>query len=238
MFRGGATFLALALAASSALAEQATVAVAANFLTTAEDLARHYEYATGHEIVLAHGSTGRLYAQIVNGAPFDIFLAADAQRPEELEAAGLTAGRVTYALGQLVLVSRDPVGGDLGAALAARRVALADPGVAPYGAAALEVLDAAGNPETETVRGDSVGQVAALFTTGNVGLAFLALSQVPLLGEGVHVRDLEGLYTPIRQDAVLLKAGAGNPAAAGFFAYLAGDDAALTIRAAGYGVPE
>lgn len=242
MLRGLVASLALFFAAAPALAERATVAVAANFLTTAEDLAGLYAYRSGHEIVLAHGSTGRLYAQIVNGAPFDLFLAADAVRPAALEEAGLTSARMIYALGRLVLVSRGSpdAGTDLAALVEGRRVALADPAVAPYGGAAIEALEAAGRaPETlDLVYGDSVGQVAALFSTGNADLAFLAASQVPLLGDGIAVHALEGLYTPIRQDAVLLVRSGGNTAAEGFFAYLAGAEAAGVIRAAGYGVPE
>jgi molybdate transport system substrate-binding protein len=242
MIRGLFTAIALVCAAGSARAENATVAVAANFLTTAETLASDYETDSGNEIVLVNGSTGRLYAQIVNGAPFDVFLAADTVRPEALEDAGLVAARKTYALGKLVLVSRDPADatGDLGAILAGRRIALADPAVAPYGAAAVEVLGAAGLAlaSVDAVYGDSVGQTAALFTTGNAGLAFLAASQVPFLGDGLTTRDLDSLYTPIRQDAVLLAASADNAAAKGFFAYLASNKAAEVIRAAGYGVPE
>ena len=223
-----------------ARADEATVAVAANFLTTAETLAELYEYKTGHVILLAHGSTGRLYAQIRNGAPYDLFLAADAERPGLLDDEGLAADRMTYALGRLVLVSREAAGEDVAAVLAGRRIALADPAVAPYGVAAMEVLKAAGVAANDPglVFGDSVGQTAALFSTGNAEVAFVALSQVPLLGEGTGVHDLEGLYTPIRQDAVLLNRGRDNAAAAGFLAFLAGDEAAATIRAAGYGVPE
>ncbi len=237
MIRAGFLILAATFAAFSALAEEATVAVAANFLTTAETLAAAYEAATGDRIVLAHGSTGRLYAQIVNGAPFDVFLAADAARPAALEEAGRSAARETYALGQLVLVARIPLD-DPAKSMAGRTVALADPAVAPYGAAAAEVLERLGATPGALVYGDSVGQVAALFTTGNAEMAFLAASQLPLLGEDIQTARFEGLYTPIVQDAVLLDRGAENPAARGFFDYLAGPAAAEVIRAAGYGVPE
>ena len=237
MIRGGCSVLAF-LIAFPAWSGEATVAVAANFLTTAEALAEAYKYESGHEIVLAHGSTGRLYAQIVNGAPFDVFLAADAARPEALEEDDRTVERMTYALGRLVLVSREPLGA-LSDALKANRVALADPAVAPYGAAALQVLDAAGvsRSDADLVYGDSVGQVAALFATGNADLAFLAVSQLPALGEGSIVTELDGYHEPIQQDAVLLTEPAENEAAAGFFAFLAGQSAATLIAEAGYGVP-
>lgn len=242
MTRIGAIFLgfSLLLGALPARAGEATVAVAANFLTTAETLAELFEYKTGDQILLAHGSTGRLYAQILNGAPYDLFLSADAERPDLLVAEGVATDRMTYALGQMVLVSRDALGDDLGAALAGRRIALADPAVAPYGVAAMEVLGAAELPPDDPglVFGDSVGQTAALFATGNAEAAFVAQSQVPLLDDGTEVRALEGLYTPIRQDAVLLARGRENTAAAAFFAFLAGDEATAAIRTAGYGVPE
>jgi molybdate transport system substrate-binding protein len=240
MIRRWSATLALCFSAVPALAGEATIAVAANFLSTAEKLAALYEYQSGDVIVLAHGSTGRLYAQIRNGAPYDLFLAADDVRPEALEQAGVAAERAPYALGRLALVSREAVGADLAGALRGRRIAIADPAVAPYGEAALEAIEAIGlaASEVDLVYGDSVGQVAALFATGNVDLALLAQSQVPFLGADISARDLEGLYAPIRQDAVLLTRAADNPAAAGFFAYLLGDESAATIRADGYGVPE
>ncbi len=237
MIRAGFLILAATFAAFSARAEEATVAVAANFLTTAETLAAAYEAATGDRIVLAHGSTGRLYAQIANGAPFDVFLAADAARPAALEEAGRSAARQTYALGQLVLVARTPLD-DPAEAMTGRTVALADPAVAPYGVAAVEVLQRIGATPGALVHGDSVGQVAALFTTGNAEMAFLAASQLPLLGDDIQAARFDGLYAPIVQDAVLLDRGTENAVARGFFDYLAGPAAAEMIRAAGYGVPE
>lgn len=227
------------LLSTPAIAAQATVAVAANFLTTAEQLAERYEAASGHEIILAHGSTGRLYAQIVNGAPFDMFLSADTERPDRLEGEDRVAERRAYAIGRLVLVSRTEVD-DLARELERNRIALADPAVAPFGAAALEVLSSLDlDPQTlDIVSPDSVGQVAAFFETGNVALAFVASSQLPYLSAPVFEVPVEALHTPIRQDAVLLARAVDNEAAKGFFAFLAAPEALRIIADAGYGVPE
>ena len=199
--------------AAPAFAAQATVAVAANFLTTAETLAERYEDASGHDIVLAHGSTGRLYAQILNGAPYDLFLSADAARPERIGPAH---------------------------ELSSRRIAIADPALAPFGAASREVLASLDlDPDAlDIVYADSVGQVAALFETGNADLAFLASGQVDKLREPIHPAAVDALHTPIRQDAVILARADGNAAALGFFEFLGATEALMIIAEAGYGVPE
>lgn len=237
--RGALAALVFALPAA---AGEATVAVAANFLATAERLAAAYGGAAGHEIVLAHGSTGRLYAQIVNGAPFDAYLAADAARPTALDEAGLAVERAPYALGRLVLVARAGVLSGVDA-LAGHTVVLAEPRVAPYGAAAEEALAALGGDGLgfRAVYGDSVGQVAAIFATGNADAAFLSAAQTASLTARVGAVDvfgLEGFYSPIRQEAVLLPRAMGNPAAEGFFGWLFGDEARAIIASDGYGLPE
>ncbi len=237
-----ATYLKLltgaALVAGPAQAADATVAVAANFLTTARALEAAFEAESDYDIRLAHGSTGRLFAQIVTGAPFDLFLAADVARPAELEARGLTSDRRSYALGQLVLVSRSAV--SLPDDLYDQRIAMADPAVAPYGLAAKQALADLEVDETriDPVFGDSVGQVASIFFTGNADLAFLALSQVPNLGEDITVTPMAGRHDPVQQDAVILTRAEGNAAAEGFYAYLASAEARALIAAAGYEVPE
>lgn len=225
--------------AGPGVAAQATVAVAANFLTTAEHLAQRYEERSGHDIVLAHGSSGRLYAQIVNGAPFDVFLSADDERPLRLEDEGKTIARQAYALGRLILVSRTDVD-DLEMSLTSSRIALADPAVAPFGVAGVEVLASLDlDPETlDVVYPDSVGQVAAFFETGNVALAFVSSSQVAQLSGPLFRVQVGALHTPIRQEAVLLAGAEDNPAARGFFDYLTDVEAIRIISAAGYGVPE
>ena len=227
-----------ALVAGPAQAAEATVAVATNFLSTAQGLEAAFEAQGDDRIRLAHGSTGRLFAQIVTGAPFDLFLAADAARADALEARGLVAARRTYALGQLVLVSRGPV--TLPDDLYDTRIAMADPAVAPYGLAATEALAELGadRARIDMVFGDSVGQVASIFVTGNADLAFLALSQVPDLGAEITVTPMAGRHAPVRQDAVLLTRGTGNSAAEGFYRFLSGPEGRALIEAAGYEVPE
>ena len=236
MFRTGLLALIAILAALPARAAEMTVAVAANFLTTAETLAQAYEYETGETVRIAHGSTGRLYAQIVAGAPFDLFLAADDTRPARLLDKGRALQVATYALGRLVLVSRgDP--GDPAEALKGRRVAIADPAVAPYGAMAIEAMASFGvDPgEVRLIYGDSVGQAAGLFATGNADAAILARAQLPGLGEDLAVIPLDGRHAPIRQDVALISE---DPAARDFFRWLASPVARQVIARAGYGLSE
>ncbi len=210
-----------------------TVAVAANFATTAAELVRAYRYETGQQVLVAEGSTGRLYSQIVAGAPFDLFLSADAERPARLLAEGRAAAVRTYAIGRLVVVSR--ADNAVGQVLRGGRVALADPGVAPYGVAAMQAIASLGlDPaDLDLVYGDSVGQVAALFFTGNVDAAFIARAQLSGLEAGVSVTDMDGRHAPIRQDAALL-----SPEGAAFFDWLGVPAARAIIAAAGYGLPE
>ncbi len=223
-----------------ALAEEVLLAVASNFLTAAENLAEVFEATSDHSVVVAHGSTGALYAQIVSGAPYDVFLSADAERPRLLAASGLAADVKTYALGRLVLVSKaalDP--GAVAEAFAGRPVALADPLVAPYGAAAISAMESL-RLDTATFQPllvTNVGQVATLFVTGNADFAFLAEAQLPLL-VAAEVTALDGRYPAIRQDAALLARSEANPAAAAFWAFLSSEAAAEIIAANGYDLAE
>ena len=235
--------LLLALMVGPLRAETVTVAVAANLLPSAQTLVAAYGAVSGDTVQLAHGSTGRLYAQIVAGAPFDIFLSADAERPARLMAEGLGRDVRTYALGRIVLVAvAGIVHGDLAQTLKGRRLAIADAAVAPYGRAAEQALAGMGVEidRTRLITGDSVGQVAGFVATGNVDAAVIALSQLPLvLGERAleHMIFDPSLHDPIRQDGMLLKRGAENPAAVAFWEWLAGDAAAAILRDAGYEVP-
>ena len=228
--------IVLAALPRPAMAEEVLLAVASNFVTAAEELAEVFEAQSAHSVVVAHGSTGALYAQIVSGAPNDVFLSADAERPRLLGDAGLAVAVKTYALGRLVLVSKDPV--DLEAAaevFAGRRVALADPMVAPYGAAAISAMEALAL-DTATFQPllvTNVGQVATLFVTGNADLAFLAEAQLPFIG-AAKVTALDGRYPAILQDAALLARGVANPAAVAFWNFLSSDAAAEVISANGY----
>ena len=225
--------------ATAALAETVTVAVASNFLTTAEQIAADFESATGHEVALTHGSTGQLFAQIELGAPFEIFLAGDRERPEALRASGKAVETRHYASGAIALVSRLDVSQETASeAMAGKTVALADPIAAPYGKAATRAMERL-KLDTATLRPvlvANVGQVATLFATGNADFAFVAASQLPGLN-APHVLDLKDLVPEVRQDAARLSSAEQNPAAQAFWAWLASDAAAARIEAAGYSLP-
>ncbi|MFZ1680442.1 MAG: molybdate ABC transporter substrate-binding protein [Rhizobiaceae bacterium] len=241
-----AAFLAVALPTLAA-ADQAQVAVAANFATVAEKLAREFKAATGHEISLTTGSTGKLYAQIAAGAPFDALLSADAAAPERLEKEGLAVAgtRFTYATGRLALWSIDPalIGPDPVATLADARIlhlALANPELAPYGAAAKAVLQTLGVYDAvkgRIVMAENIGQTHAMVKSGAASAGFVAASALAGDDSGSRWDVPRELHPPIRQDAVLLAHGEENRAARGFLAHLAGAQAQTAIIAAGYGTP-
>ena len=219
-----------------------TAAVAANFTAAGREIAAAFEEATGDTALLSFGSTGQLYAQIVQGAPFDVFLAADQERPERAEREGLAVpgSRRTYAVGRLVLFSAEAgriTGPDALRAPELRRVALANPALAPYGRAALEVAGALGMADIlrdRQVIGANVSQAHQFVRTGNAELGFLALSQVVQTSDGSRWLVPEDLHTPIRQQAVLLQAGRGNPAAARFLDFLGSATAREILRRHGY----
>ncbi len=236
MIRWITCFIA-ALWSVSAWAGEVTVAVASNFLTTAEEIARVFEADTGHSMVVSHGSTGLLYAQISAGAPFDVLLAADAERPARLMEDGKALKVGTYALGRLVLIGREAFERDtIQQNFDGRTVALADPTVAPYGRAATFAMERLGL-DTATFRPvlvSNVGQVASIFATGNADFAFVAAAQLPLLNPA-HVMALEGIAPTIQQDAALLRDD--NPAADAFWNWLFSDKGHALIEGAGYDAP-
>jgi len=237
------------LAAGSAQADEVKVAVAANFLAPLQAIAAQFAQETGHRAVLVSGATGKFYAQIRNGAPFEVLLAADDETPAKLEQEGAAVAgtRFTYAVGKLVLWSPrpgyvDPRGevlrrGDF------RRLALANPKTAPYGAAAVEVLNKLGLFERlapKFVQGENIAQTQQFVSTGNAELGFLSLSQVwrdGRLPEGSAWLVPEGLHAPLRQDAALLRPGQGRPAAAALLRYLRSEKARAVIVAFGYALP-
>lgn len=236
--------LASLAGAAPALADSATVAVATNFAPTAEALAADFAGATGHEITVTAGATGKLYAQIGAGAPFDAFLSADQRTAEKLVGDGLAVAgsRFTYATGQLALWSANP-GLDLSdpaAALrAATHVAVANPDLAPYGKAAMETIDSLGltaDLKDRIVLGENIGQAQSMVASGAAELGFVAASALAGKSEGVAWMVPAASHAPIRQDAVLLTRGEGNAAAKAFLAWLAGPEAKAAITAAGYGV--
>lgn len=245
MVKGLLVASSLLLASTTADADTALIAVAANFATPAERLIQGFTAETGHKIDVSTGSTGTLAAQIRNGAPFTLFLAADEQRPAELESEGLAVGgsRFTYAVGKLVLWGPDPRWVVIDPAISLndpelKRLAIANPELAPYGRAAQEVLTALGVWDTvqpKLVRGEDIAQAYQFVASGNAELGFVALSQV-LDASGSRWEVPQDLYAPIRQQAVLLKPGEGNAAAKAFLDYLRSEPAREIVRAAGYGV--
>ena len=236
--------LALAVLSRPAAAGEALIAVAANFAAPMQALEAAFEAESGHALTVSAGSTGKLYAQIANGAPFDILLAADTERPERLEAEGraVAGSRFTYAAGRLALWSADPVliGEDGAAVLRAaafRRLAIANPDLAPYGAAAMEVLSGLGLAETlrsRIVMGENIGQAFAIAASGNAELGFVALSQVAEDEKGSRWIPPAASYAPIRQDAALLSRAAENEAALAFLEYLKSDEARAIMEKYGY----
>ena len=233
--------------ATAARADEVLVAVAANFRPPLQEIATAFEAASGHSVAISSGSTGQLYAQIVNAAPFDVFLAADTERPALLAEAGLGEPQsvFTYATGQLALWSRDPGLVDpatlerLGE-LEFRWLALAEPDVAPYGTAARETLESLGlwsRLEPRLVRGQSIAQSFVMVATGNAELGFVALSQaLTYEGEASYAIVPQQRFAPIRQDAILLRRAADNPAARGLLEFLRGPVAAAIIGRYGYAV--
>jgi len=226
-----------------AKAEQATIAVASNFITTAQALIGEFESRSAHHLTLVHGSTGHLFAQISHGAPFDVFLAADAARPEMLEQDGFAVVRKPYAIGQLVYATLDAVPADLAQAKDAyARIAIANPETAPYGAAAKQVLiglRGRDHWDANVVFGENVGQAFGFLISGNVAGAFVSRAQISALPDGAGYVDVPSdLFDDIRQDAVLTRRGQSNPAAVAFFEFLSGETARAMIQNAGYVVPE
>lgn len=241
------SLLALGLLfAGNVLADEVQVAVAANFTAPIQAIAPEFEKATGHKLVAAFGATGQFYAQIKNGAPFEVFLSADDSTPARLESENeIVAGsRFTYAIGSLVLWSADAGyldGSD--AALKAgqfKHLAIANPKAAPYGLAATQVLDKLGLTDAvkaKLVEGQNITQAHQFISTGNAELGFVALSQVYKDGQitsGSAWIVPDDLYEPIRQDAVILNKGANNPAATALVEYLKGPEAARIIESFGY----
>lgn len=226
--------------AGVASAGEVTVAVASNFLTTAEKIAAAFEAETDHQVLISHGSTGQLFAQIDLGAPFDIFLAGDEERPARLRNSGKTLETRAYALGRLSLVSTVPVTvEDASTVVTGKTVALADPTVAPYGKASTRAMERL-SLDTATFRPvlvANVGQVASVFATGNAEMAFVAESQVETLN-APYVLPLDSLIPEIRQDAALLLRGGENDAASAFWDWLKTDAAKSVIGASGYGLPD
>jgi molybdate transport system substrate-binding protein len=235
-------FLFAALAAPAAIAGTVHVAVAANFTEPAKEIAAAFKAASGHDAVLSFGASGPFQAQITQGAPFEVFLSADAERPKKLVDDGfaLASNRFTYAIGKLVLWSAEPgfvQGAQTLQAGAFSKLAIANPAAAPYGVAALETLKAlklGDSLQSKIVMGESITQAQQFIETRNAELGFIALSQLAGLSSGSRWLVPQELYSEIRQDAVLLKTGATNEAASAFLLFLKGPAARAVIERYGY----
>ena len=220
------------------------IAVAANFKPALDVLLEEFGEAEDYEVIVSTGSTGSLFTQILQGAPYDIFLAADQVRPEalELEYPELVAERITYATGMLVLWAPDeePLTAESLAASQLRHIAIANPSLAPYGRAAKEVTEALGltdRLQDKIVIAENVGQVFVFVETRNADLGFVALSQVlarPDTDRGAHWIPDQSLYAPVKQDAVLMRKRAETPAVAQFWAYLKSEKVQTRISELGY----
>ena len=231
---------------SLAHADQVNVAVAANFVAPMKKISHDFERETGHQLRISTGSTGSFYAQIKNGAPFHVLLAADDETPLKIENEGLgvTGSRFTYAIGKLVLWSKKPGFVDAhGEVLRSGRfdkIAISNPKLAPYGAAAITALDKMGLRERiapKIAEGSNITQTFQFVSSENAQLGFIALSQVYENGrikEGSGWVVPSSMHAPIQQDAVLLNPGKNNAAAAALLQYLQGDQAKAVIRSFGY----
>ena len=239
--------LLLALGSLAAHAEEVSVAVAANFATPMQKIAVLFTQDTGHIATLSMGSTGKFYAQIKNGAPFHVLLSGDDETPLRLEKENAAAPhtRFTFAVGKLVLWSKQAgfvdAQGDVLRKGYFSHLAIADPKLAPYGAAAIETLQALGlltKLQPRLVQGESIGQAYQFVASGNAQLGFVALSQVmsnDRITEGSAWLVPPHLYQALRQDAVILKNGKDNKAATALMAYLKTEKARAVIRSFGYG---
>lgn len=238
--------LILTISSLATQAAEVQVAVAANFTAPMQKIAAEFEKDTGHKALLTFGATGKFYAQIKNGAPFQVFLAADDKTPARLEAEGdtVSGSRFTYAIGTLVLWSTRPgIVDNQGNVLKKgqfKHLAIASPKTAPYGAAAVAALTKLGlldAIQAKFVTGENISQTYQFIVTGNAELGFVALSQVMMDGKltgGSAWIVPSDLHEPIRQDAVILATGKDQPAAKALVEYLKGDKAAAIIKSYGY----
>ncbi len=237
--------LAAVLAAGPALAADTQVAVAANFTEPAKEIATAFKAATGHTAILSFGSSGQFYAQMARGAPYEVFLSADADRPKKAEQDGLgvPGARFTYAVGRLVLYSKTPglVDG-AGAVLAAGRfnkLSIADPAAAPYGAAAVQTMQKLGvysALKPKIVTGSSITQAYQFVETGAAELGFVAYSQVINVPGGSRWLVPAADHAPIDQQAILLYTGQNNVAAKAFLSFLKSPASVAIIKKYGYEV--
>lgn len=239
-------FCMLASLAPASSAGEVSIAVAANFSNPMQKIAREFEKTSGHTLKMSFGASGKFYAQLRNGAPFEVFFSADQDKPAELEKDGLVVpgSRFTYAVGSLVLWSAKPGLLDKGPEVLKsgqfNKLALANPKHAPYGAAAVEVLNNMGLLErsrSKWVTGENIAQTFQFVESGNADLGFVALAQVMAEGKIQHGSAWvvpSNLHPPIRQDLVLLRKGETNPAARDLLTFVRSARAAAIIESFGY----
>ncbi len=238
--------LVCAAAGRVSQADDVHVAVAANFLSTLQQVADGFSKQSPHRVIISSGSTGKLYAQIVHGAPYEIFLAADAERPQRLEREGygVKNSRYTYARGRLALWSRDArrvdAKGGVLQADAIGHLAMANPRTAPYGLAAQQTLQYLGRWSTwqpHIVQGEDIGQVLQFVHSGAAELGFVAYAQVKQRAVGSYWLVPQAYHAPLEQQVVLLQRGAEATAALAFMRYLRSAEVRRLIEDAGYDVP-
>jgi len=236
-----------AVSVPRAFADQVQVAVAANFVPAFKDIAAEFEKSSGHTVQTTAGSSGKFYAQIKNGAPFEVFFSADDERPKLLEEEGMAVkgSRFTYAVGRLVLWSPDAAlvtGEETLKSGKFKHLAIANPKTAPYGAAAMQVLTKLGlwdGLQSKLVMGENLGQTSGFLESGNAEVGFIALSQVlddKLKGRGSRWDVPANLHEPLRQDAVLLVKGEKNAAAVSLMEFMHGPKAKAIVERYGYEV--
>ena len=240
------TLILALLAVASAHADEVQVAVAANFTGPMQVISALFERDTGHKAILAFGATGKFYAQITNGAPFEVLLSADDETPARLvkEGYGIPGSAFTYAIGKLVLWSADPrlidAKGDVLRKGGFKHLAFANPKAAPYGAAAMQTMGRLGVADTLKplfIQGENIAQTHQFIATGAAELGFVAYSQViknGQIGSGSGWIVPGNLYDPIRQDAVILAKGKDKPAASALLNYIKGEKAQAVIKSFGY----
>lgn len=241
----GCIFVIVITSVVPAFAEQALVAVAANFIPPFREIAIEFEASSGHTLRVATGSTGNFYSQIKNGAPFDVFLSADADRPKLLEGEGLGVknSRFTYAIGRLVLWSPNPdlmKGEQTLRSERFKHLAIANPKTAPYGGAAIQTMQKLGvweKVQPRIVMGENLSQTMGFIESGNAELGFVALSQVidpKLKDKGARWDVPKDLHEPIKQDVILLTTGQQNPAARALMEFIGSPKAQAIIERYGY----
>ena len=247
-FKSPKTWLIMGLlCCNTAMADEVRVAVAANFVSPMQKIADQFQQTTGHHVIISSGSTGKFYAQIKNGAPFDVLLSANTETPERLEREGdaVSGSRFTYAIGKLVLWSPQTSFVDkAGQVLATGRfdhIAIANPKVAPYGMAAqqtMQKLNLWWNLQSKLVQGENIAQTQQFISTGNAELGFVALSQIQVDGRtsGSYWLVPQHFYSPLVQQAVLLNKGQNNVAAKALMTFLR-SSARRVISSHGYSLP-